>query len=88
MIQTVKFDVKFPDNHFWDSMFVFELEKSSAFQYGNGTCVIVNRTLNYNDSKCNPQMIDTRYEQGITKNFLDWCINYLKQNFVTHKVYK
>lgn len=85
MKQIVKLSVKFPENHFWDSTFVFVLGKSPAFEYGNGTCVMVERTFNHDGSKSESKMIDTRYKQGITKNFLDWCKEYLKQNFTTHE---
>ena len=53
----------------------FILTKSSAFQYGNGTCVLV---------ECDnglDEYVDTRYDIGITKNFMAWVLDYLTAQY-------
>lgn len=57
--------------------FRFRLEDSPAFEYGNGTCVIVEQ------EGCQDRMLDTRYvnvprdEEG----FAMWCSEWLRDNY-------
>ena len=53
---------------------LFTVEKSGAFDYGNGTCVkLEGDDVNYNN-KC----FDTRYFNGTLANFVD---DYLKSRY-------
>ena len=81
--QKLKIKIEFEDKELWEynRTFTFELTDSPAFKYGNGTCVLVASDKYKEDSK----MIDTRYEVGIVSSFEKWCIDWLANNFDTHK---
>lgn len=81
--QKVKIRIEFEDPKHWEDnrTFTFELGDSAAFQYGNGTSVVVTSDK-YKDDK---RLIDTRYEKGIISNFEKWCIQWLYDNFLPHK---
>ena len=67
----VTFDKKPKYNATW----ILELGESGAFKYGNGTCVIV--TVNGQHH----ELIDTRYDNGVIKNFVAWCDDYMSRQF-------
>lgn len=45
-----------------------ELHKSGAFQYGNGTTLVL-----YDGVNTAPWVYDTRYETGIVRDWCNWC---------------
>ena len=60
--------------------FRFKLEDSEAFDYGNNTCVVVER------DGCQPIIIDTRYDERVSKRmsaeeFAEWCSEWLRENY-------
>lgn len=76
VIAEEKFRVTIPDDgtviHY-----LFALEKSGSFAYGNGTCVGV-----FNDYPgALDEWLDTRYESGCStvEGFREWSFNYLKK---------
>ena len=81
--QKVKIRIEFDDATYqeYNRTFTFELCDSPAFQYGNGTSVIVTSDKYKEDSR----FIDTRYEEGILSSFQNWCLDWLFNNFSAHK---
>ena len=81
--QKVKIKIEFEDKELWEynRTFTIELFDSPAFQYGNGTSVVVTSDKYKDDAR----LIDTRYDTGILTHFEEWCIDWLKNNFNPHK---
>lgn len=52
-----------------------KLLKSGAFDYGNGTCVV----MEWEMEGTIPQLFDTRYEKGITKDFKKWALDFIQR---------
>lgn len=59
----------------FNAIWTFELTKSGAFNYGNQTCVIIKENSTVKD------MLDTRYEKDIVRNFDAWCDDYISHMF-------
>ena len=58
-----------------DTTVTLELQKSGAFQYGNGTCV------GWTENGYT-QVYDTRYDRSLYRdgsNFHDWALNFVKE---------
>lgn len=72
-IEEVNYIVKLGDEE-WH--YTLELHESGAFKYGNGTCVIMRLEGNL------PEVYDTRYERGITQDFVGWCDEFMKHRIV------
>lgn len=53
----------------------FYREESSAFQYGNQTSVVIE----FNEQPF--EVIDTRYNNEVIKNFPKWCEKWIKNYF-------
>lgn len=53
----------------------FHREKSGAFQYGNQTSV----AIEINEQLFN--VIDTRYDNEVIKDFPKWCESWIKNHF-------
>lgn len=51
-----------------------ELHKSGAFQYGNGTTLII-----YDGVNTHPWSYDTRYEFGIVSNWDKWIDKFIRE---------
>ena len=73
VIEKREFDVVTPDDETF--RYVLTLEKSAAFNYGNGTCVSVTVCGDHYGA------FDTRYESGIADDFRGWA-----QEFVYNSV--
>lgn len=82
--QKVKIKIEFEDKELWEynRTFTFELVDSPAFQYGNGTSVVITSDKYKDDAR----LIDTLYEEGILSGFQNWCLDWLFNNFNAHKV--
>ena len=50
-------------------------DKSGAFNYGNGTCVVVKGIGDM------PMVYDTRYDGSVMKDFNGWCNEFLEGYF-------
>lgn len=74
-METIKYRVTFEKKPEYNGIWVLELGKSGAFNYGNGTCVTVTANGHHHD------LIDTRYVAGITQNFGAWCDKYMGNLF-------
>ena len=77
------------ENKCYNRTFVARLEKSSAFQYGNGTCVIIEFGKSEDGRSYQPKLIDTRYEQAIDGNkehFKWWLENWFEYNYQNHRL--
>lgn len=72
------------ENKCYNRTFVARLEKSCAFQYGNGTCVTVEFGKSADGRSYEPKLIDTRYEVGITKNFEQWLRDWFEYTYQEH----
>lgn len=71
----------------YDCTFEAKLTKSGAFDYGNGTCVVVEYGEYPNGKKRQPDYIDTRYETSLEKtipSFIEWLNEYFKYKFCPH----
>lgn len=69
--------------------FVASLEKSCAFQYGNGTCVIIKFGKSEDGRSYQSKLIDTRYDRTISDNeekFKWWLENWFEYNYQEHKI--
>ena len=77
------------ENKCYNRTFVARLEKSGAFQYGNGTCVIIEFGKSEDGRSYQPKLIDTRYEQAIDGNeehFKWWLENWFEYNYQEHRL--
>lgn len=77
------------ENKCYNRTFVASLEKSSAFQYGNGTCVIIDFGKSEDGRSYQSKFIDTRYDQTISDNeerFKIWLENWFEWNYQEHKL--
>ena len=74
-MEIIKYKVSFAKKPEYNGVWVLELDKSGAFAYGNGTCVAVTANGKHHD------LIDTRYEVGITQDFGKWCDEYMSHLF-------
>ncbi len=63
------------NNPKYNATYNFIREKSGAFQYGNQTSVVILRGDEMKD------IIDTRYDPLVMKNFDQWCEEWLKTAF-------
>ncbi len=70
-----KYNVTFAKAPEYNAEFEISLEKSGAFSYGNGTCVVVKRNGKVDEA------IDTRYDKAVSRDFDKWCADYLKDKF-------
>lgn len=59
----------------YNTEYTFHRCKSGAFEYGNGTSVIVTRA-----SDGYEELYDTRYDPTVS-NFAGWCENWLENHF-------
>ena len=67
--------------------FTATLKDSTAFAYGNQTCVIIEFGKMSNGKKPESIMLDTRYDRTIKRNetdFKKWIKNYFKENYREH----
>lgn len=72
---TKKFKVTFKDTKY-NAFYTFSRAKSGAFNYGNGSCVTIERT---NDDWW--ELYDTRYDGLVMKDFTKWCIDWMDGYF-------
>lgn len=72
VIEKREFDVVTPDDETF--RYVVTLEKSGAFDYGNGTCVSVEINGKHYGA------YDTRYETGIVDDFRGWVQEWIYNN--------
>lgn len=84
--QILKGRIEFVDecNKKFDRDFTARLEKSKAFEYGNGSCVIIKFGAMLNGRTPESKYFDTRYEKGITKSFKEWVVKYFQNNYYEH----
>lgn len=59
----------------YNATYTFIRHESGGFQYGNGSAV----TILKNDT--NYDILDTRYDIEVMKNFTEWCEHYLRTMF-------
>lgn len=74
-------------NKCYDRTFVATLEKSGAFQYGNGTAVTIEWGITSQGKKVETTLIDTRYDTTIRKNekdFKTWLMKWFYVNYCEH----
>lgn len=81
--QVLKGRIEFCDeaNKKFDRDFTATLDKSGAFEYGNGTCVVIEFGAMQNGIIPEEKLFDTRYEKGITKHFKEWLETYFANNY-------
>lgn len=72
------------DKKEYNREFTATLDKSCAFDYGNGTCVVIKFGAMQNGRTPESKLFDTRYEKGITKNFKNWLIGYFEREYCEH----
>ncbi len=82
--QIIKMQVTFNDekNTAFNSVFTFTLDKSGAFEYGNRSCVVVERQGN-NGKAYENKLLDTRYVT--MTDFKYFCFAYLLENYQSHR---
>ena len=77
------------ENKRYNRTFVASLEKSCAFQYGNGTCVIIEFGRTADGHSPEGKYIDTRYDRTISDNeklFKKWLEGWFELNYCDHKL--
>ena len=71
----------------YDRKFIAILTESGAFQYGNGTMVVIEWDAMKNRIIPEPELIDTRYDVKIHRdgsNFKQWLTDYFTENYAKH----
>ncbi len=71
-------------NKEFDCKFTARLEKSAAFEYGNGSCVIIEFGAMQNGRTPRSRYIDTRYAKGVISNFENWIREFFRENYMAH----
>lgn len=59
----------------YNTEYTFTRCKSGSFNYGNGSCVVVERADGYEEC------YDTRYDSSVMKDFGAWCVDWLANHF-------
>lgn len=73
--KTIRYKVTFDRKPEYNATWELELGESGAFKYGNGTCVVVTANGQHHD------LIDTRYDSSVIKDFSAWCDDYMSRQF-------
>lgn len=75
MKKSVRYEVSFEKSPQYNAVYELQLDKIGGFKYGNGTCVVIRRDDIIID------VVDTRYEVGISEKFEDWCDEFMEVKF-------